>query len=265
MQIKHDKSFKKNEISDKIQNSFQGNSKIAISHIYPESGGYISANNCVFNNIPNTSLSKEILKESLKGTPLIKLGNGTPNLMIISGIHGNELPSQIASLILINELKYKQLNGTVYIIPFSAPKATMNNSRWFNSADINRIANIKGSLSNSILEKAKELNMTAIADFHSTAPNSNPGKEGIFCTMKPSPESFHIANFIAECTKSEVLPYNDAGNAYHGAIEDEANITGIPAVTCEVLSPNGYSNEKAFNKSLLQMKCFLNYFGIFNK
>lgn len=250
------------KISDKILNTSKEKMDLNIIHISQESGGYISANSAVFGSIPHNKTSKKVLIEAIKGTPLIKFGEGGPSVMIISGIHGNELPPQIASLILINELKDFQLNGTVYIIPFSSPKATMYNSRWFNSADLNRIANIDGSLSNLIMKKIKELGIKSVGDFHSTAPNSNPGKEGIFCTMKPSPESFHIGKYISDNTHSEILSYDHAGSAYQGAIEDECNISNIPAVTCEVLCANGSITEEAYKKSLKQMKYFLSYFDI---
>ncbi|MDR2966465.1 MAG: succinylglutamate desuccinylase/aspartoacylase family protein [Methanobacteriaceae archaeon] len=250
------------KISEKILNTSKKKLDFNIRHISKESGGYISANPAVFDNIPNTISSKKVLREAIKGTPLIKFGDGGVSVMIISGIHGNELPPQIASLILINELENIPLNGTVYIIPFSAPKATMYNSRWFDSDDLNRVANIDGSLSNSIMKIIKELKIISVADFHSTAPNSNPGKEGIFCTMKPSPESYHIGKYISNKTHSEILSYDHAGSAYQGAIEDECNILNIPAVTCEVLCPNGSTTEEAYKKSLKQMKYFLSYFDI---
>jgi predicted deacylase len=99
-------------------------------------------------------------------------------------------------------------------------------------------------------------------DFHSTAINSMPGKEGIFCTMKPSPESFQIGKYIADYTKSEVLFYDRAGNAYKGALEDECNMALIPAVTCEVLSANGIAEKTSHERSLKQMGCYLSYFDI---
>lgn len=239
---------------------------LGINHISHLSGGYIAANYNVFDNIPNTSISREILKKSIKGTPIIKLGSSSPKVMVIAGIHGNELPPQIAAMHLIHKLfgldKEGNLNGTVYVVPFSAPKSTMINSRWFDGVDLNRVSTVEGSVSNSILNKIKELKIKSVGDFHSTALNSMPGKEGIFCAMKPSPESFHIAKYIADSIKSELLFYDQAGNAYQGAVEDECNIMGIPAVTCEVLSPNGVAETSTYKRSLEQMESYLSYFGI---
>ena len=262
MSASHFNAKTNKKFSDKALNTNKEKLDLNVTHISQEFGGYISANQFVFDNIPNTNVSKRVLRESVKGTPLIKFGDGGPKVMIVSGIHGNELPPQIASLILLNELTSVQLNGTVYIIPFSAPEATMHNSRWLDSTDLNRVANIDGSLSNLIMKKIKELDIISVGDFHSTAPNSNPGKEGVFCTMMPSPESYHIGKYISDNTNCEILSYNHAGSAYQGAIEDECNMLNIPAVTCEVLCPNGLTTEEAYQKSLKQMKYFLSYFDI---
>ncbi len=242
------------------------NSNLDITHISKESGGYIAANYPVFENIPNNSTSRKILKEAIRGTPLVRLGDSEKGnnhkVMVVAGVHGNELPPQIAAVHLIDILRNVELNGEVHVIPFSAPMATMNNSRWFDSVDLNRVTSHFGSITNSILNKAKELKIDSAGDFHSTGPNSMPGKEGIFCTMKPSPESYHIGKYIANSLNSEIIFYPNAGQGYQGALEDECNLKGIPAVTCEVFCPNGVADEKTYKRSLEQMLSYLSYFGI---
>ena len=237
-----------------------------ISLISSISGGYISANSNIFDNIPNTPISRRVLNEALHGTPLVKIGSGGQKVMVIAGIHGNEIPPQIAAVHLIHKLinlhKRDKLNGSVYVIPFSVPKSSMINSRFFNGVDLNRKSNVEGSVTNKILAKIEDLKIKSIGDFHSTAPGSMPGREGIFCTMKPSPESFHIGKYISDSIKSELLFYNEAGNAYKGAIEDESNIRRVPAVTCEVLSSNGIADKTTYRRSLEQMESYLTYFGI---
>ena len=237
-----------------------------ISHISSVSGGYIAANCHIFDNIPKTSISREILKEAIYGTPLVKIGSSSPKVMVIAGMHGNELPPQIAAMHLIHKLadleKNNELNGTAFVVPFSAPKSTMVNSRLFDGSDLNRVTSVKGSISNDILAKIKQLKIKSVGDFHSTAPNSIPGKEGVFCTMKPSPESFHVGKYITDSIISELLFYNKAGEAYQGTIEDECNMIGIPAITCEVLSPNGMAEKDTYKRSLEQINSYLSYFGI---
>ncbi len=242
----------------------EDNGYLDLKHISHETGGFISANKNIFNNINLTKNAKYILEESIKGTPIIKIGNNYPKVMIVAGIHGNELAPQISALNLIDQIYDLNLLGTVYIIPFACPKASMMNSRYFDGGDLNRLAHKEGSISNLILKKAKELEVEAIGDFHSTAPNSNPGKEGVFCSEVPTMGSFNMAEFISKVTGSEKIVYQSAGIPFKGALEDESNLEGIPAVTCEVLSAIGYANERICNRSILQMKSFLQYFGLFD-
>jgi predicted deacylase len=230
--------------------------------IFSGSGAYVSANYHLFKHIPKTPLSRYVLKQSLKGTMMYKFGSGDLKLMLVSGVHGDELPPQIASLFLIEKLANINLNGTIYIIPFTAPQSTMNNIRWFNGNDLNRFSNITNSLTYLILKKAKELKVDSIADFHSTPLNSNPGKEGIFCSLNPINESYKIGKHISGKVGSEIIKYDTAGSAFKGALEDESNLSRIPAVTCEVLSAKGYAEKKTYLKSLEQMKAYLSYFKI---
>ena len=231
-----------------------------------ESGGFISANKNIFNNIYLSDNSRFILNQSIKGTPMIKIGNEGPKIMLVAGVHGNELAPQIAALNLIEKLSNLDssgaVNGTVYIIPFASPKSTMDNSRYFDGIDLNRSSHLPHTITNIILKKAKKLEVSAIGDFHSSAPNSNPGKEGIFCTKVPCSKSYFIAEYISKKVGSEKILYPSAGIPFKGALEDEANLIQIPAVTCEVLSAIGYSNEKICQRSYLQMKAFLEYFSI---
>ena len=137
----------------------------------------------------------------------------------------------------------------------------MNNERTFNSLDLNRSAHITNSLSNMIIQAIDELKINFVGDFHSTAYNSNPGFESVFSSKNPSPESYLIAQYISGDVGSEVISFDVAGSSYKGAIEDVCNLRGIPAVTCEVVSPFASVGKGSFEKSLEQMKSFLTYFG----
>lgn len=235
---------------------------LEMSYVSNISGGYISKNNNIFKNIELTDLTKFILNKSIFGTPIFKLGNGGNRLLVLSGIHGNELPPQIANLKLLNSLIGKKLNNTIYFIPFAAPKATMNNERTFNSMDLNRSAHINNSISNLILQTVVDLDIKFIGDFHSTAYNSNPGFESVFSSKSPTPESFLIANYISKDVGSEIISFDFAGSSYKGAVEDVSNLNNIPAVTCEVLCPFCNVATGSVERSFMQMKSFLSYFGI---
>ena len=234
------------------------NMKMAyISHL---SGGYISRNQHILNNLNLNELTLYILEKTVYGTPVFKLGDGGDKVLLISGIHGNELPPQLAGILLLNKLYAKNLKNTYYFIPFATPKSTMNNERTFNSMDLNRSAHIKNSLSNLIIEFAVENQVNCIGDFHSSAYNSNPGREAIFSSKNPSPESFVIANYVSQKVGSEIIAFELAGSKFRGAVEDVSNLNGIPAITAEVLSPFASVGQNSVERSLMQMFGFLNYF-----
>lgn len=234
---------------------------LEFDYISTFSGGYISRNVNLLERLELNGLTQFILEKSVFGTPIFKLGDGGSKLLILSGIHGNELPPQIANVKLMNELISKDLNHTFYFIPFACPKSTMLNERTFNEMDLNRSAHIKNSLSNLIIQKIEELDIDFVGDFHSTSYNSNPGFESIFSSKSPTPESFLIANYISGEVGSEMISFDFAGSSYKGAIEDVSNLRGTPAVTCEVLCPFCNVARGTVEKSFEQMKSFISYFG----
>ena len=234
---------------------------LEVSYISNFSGGYISKNKNLFERLQLSKLTQFILEKSVYGTPIFKLGNKGNKLLILSGVHGNELPPQIANVNLLNGLINKDLNNTIYFIPFASPKSTMNNERTFNSMDLNRSAHIKNSLSNLIINAVDDLGIDFVGDFHSTAYNANPGFESIFSSKSPTPESYLMANHISQDIGSEIISFDYAGSSYKGAIEDVCNLKGVPAVTCEVLCPFANVVSGSVEKSYSQMIIFLTYFG----
>ena len=223
-------------------------------------GGTVTNNYYIKKNIPQSQLTSQIIALSKKGTPIIRFGNGSGlKVMIIAGVHGNELPSQIAALKLANYLKGKSLNGTVYIVPFVVPSSTAKNIRYWKGKNLNSVANVAGTPTNKILNIAKKLNVTVLGDFHSTQPGGVPGKMAVFSTKHPTYKSYAIAKYISKKTGSSLIVYNLAGTEYPGALEDASNLAGIPAVTCEVLSPHGVVKSGSVTKSYNQMIALLKY------
>ncbi len=235
---------------------------LEMAYICDFSGGFVSKNHKLFDQIELTDLNKFILEKSVFGTPIFKMGDGGKKLLIISGVHGNELPPQIACLKLMNELIDCEISDTLYFIPFAAPKSSMEVLRTFNTMDLNRSTHIKNSLSNLILQAALDLKIDFVGDFHSTSRNSNPGFESVFSSKSPSPESYLIANYISKDVGCGIISVDYAGSSYKGAIEDVCNLNGIPSVTCEVLSPFSNVASGSVEKSLSQMRSFLDYFGV---
>ena len=202
-----------------------------------------------------------LLEKCVYGTPIFKLGNGGNRILILSGVHGNELPPQIANVKLLNSLLFEDLRNTLYIIPFASPKSTMKNERTFNGMDLNRSAHINHSLSNLIVREVENLGIDFVGDFHSTAFNANPGCEAIFTSKSPSAESYLMANYISRDVGSEIISFDYAGSSYKGAVEDVCNLNGIPAITCEVLCPFGNVGKGTAERSFAQMNSFVSYFG----
>ena len=105
----------------------------------------------------------------------------------------------------------------------------------------------------------KKFKCDAYGDFHATRPGGKPGKDLVFGSYKPTKKSATIAKYIAKNAKVKYKIYKRAGAEYPGALEDEVNLKGIPAVTCEVISPHGKIKKGSVSKSLLMMKTLLKY------
>lgn len=235
---------------------------VEIEIISQESAGNLRENQVIMKNLEEGSLTDKLLDAALEGTPLIKMGKGSPKIMLTAGIHGNELSPQVAAVMVAQKLEGQKINGTVFMIPFAVPFATMKSSRRFKGFDLNRTAYKEGYLSNEIIKVAQGLKLDSLADFHATKPHSNPGVESIFCSKKPCPESYRIAEHINRATQSKIICHKNAGTLYNGALEDECNKSNIPAVTCEVVSYNSRVDPGSKERSYLQMMAYMGYFGI---
>lgn len=236
--------------------------EIELSIISTETAGNIRNNETLNEYIIENDFSDIILGNALEGTPIIKMGNNTPRVMLTAGVHGNELPPQAAALRMAENLNSRDINGTVFMIPFSIPQATMRGSRRFKGVDMNRKASTQGYITNEIIKLVKSLKIDSTADFHATKPYSNPGIESVFCSKKPCIQSFKIAEYISNMTSSKIICHETAGSLYNGALEDESNLSGVPAVTCEVVSHNNMIDSGSLERSYLQMIAYLSYFNI---
>ncbi len=81
------------------------------------------------------------------------------------------------------------------------------------------------------------------------------------CSHNPTPESYSIAKFIVDETGYAIFDYAQAGVPYAGAIEDYANLLGIPSVTCESLSNHRAVEYGTPEMSFNEMRAFLRYFA----
>ena len=216
-----------------------------------KSGANVLKNKRIKANVPNSALVRKIIKLAKSGTPVIKFKGGKGKVVFITaGCHGNEIPSQVAAMKLIKYLETHYIKGTVYVMPFMNPKGTAANVRDYKGVHLNKKANKKGTISYKTVKLIKKLKCDAYGDFHATRPGGKPGKDLVFGSYKPTKKSATIAKYIAKNAKVKYKIYK---------IEDEVNLKGIPAVTCEVISPHGKIKKGSVSKSLLMMKTLLKY------
>ncbi len=226
-------------------------------------GADVTKNSLIKSNIPDSELLNQVVSAAKSGTPLMMFKGGEgKTVFITAGIHGSELSSQVAAMRLINYLETNPIKGTVYIIPFIQPKATANNVRNYNNVNLNSVANVAGTISNNAVNLIVSVNTDSYGDFHCTMPGGDPGKDVAMGSYSPTAESSTIANYISQTTGVSKLIYNVAGSTYSGAMEDTVNILGIPAVTCEVLTPHGTIASGSVETSFSMMKALLQYNGL---
>lgn len=231
-----------------------------IDIIHYGTGGDIRKNKLVYKNLPKTTLTNQILAAAKKGTPMVTFGDGSgPRVMVVAGVHGNEVPAVIAAMRLINNLSKTSIKGTIYVVPFAIPSATARKSRYWKGANPNQVANKPGTPTNKIITLARQFNVNALGDFHSTKPRGVPGKTSILCTRYPTYESYKMALSISQQTRNSLISQHQAGASYPGAVEDVCNLAGIPAVTCEVKSRHNTVAPGSVTSSYNQMIALLRY------
>ncbi|NYB52364.1 MAG: succinylglutamate desuccinylase/aspartoacylase family protein [Methanobacteriaceae archaeon] len=237
----------------------QASTSYQISVIDNSTGGDITNNTVLMENINKTDVINEIIHAANNGTPMITLGNGSePRIMIVAGVHGAELPPQIAVTRLINNLKDEKINGTLYIVPFAIPHQTATLQRLDNGTDPDRVAHISGTPLDIISNTSINNQVTMLVDFHSAQPNDVPGKNCIIYDSE-NLQSLKLARFISNKTKS---PLVKVGN-YSGVLSTVSNRKGITSVVCEVLSPHSKVEPGSVELSYAYMMAFLEYAGVY--
>lgn len=238
--------------------------KLQIEIINKFAGGDITRNKVIMDHLPKNSLTNQLLISAKKGTPIVTFGKkDRPGIMVLAGVHGNELPPQIAAVRLISRLAVEDLSVTVHVIPFAIPLSTEYGTRSWKGQDPNRTANLFGTPTNNILSASKKNNVKYLGDFHSTRPGGYPGELSVLCSEMPCLLSFQMANFIEKETKSTLMSFTKAGSMFPGALEDVFNLAGIPAVTGEAMSPHGTVILGSVAASLEQMEAFLKFHNVF--
>ena len=244
-------------------NSYVVKNMYSLTTLNWNTSGDVTKNSVIKNNLPDSELINQVVEAAKSGTPWLTFKGGEgKTVFITSGIHASELPSQIATLRLINYLENNPIDGTVHIIPFIQPIATAENVRNYNGINLNSVANIPGTISNKAVGLICALKCDAYGDFHCSQPECDPGDNVAMGTYAPLAESAAMAKYIANKTGYHTVIYPVAGQEYKGAMEDTVNLRGIPSITSEVLSPHGMVATGSIDKSFNMMKAFLEYNGI---
>lgn len=243
-------------------------SKFEYTLIDSSTAGNVLANNQLNRYFINEGFRRnstimEYIEKTREGSVVFTTGTGRYNLLLVGGVHGNELPSQAALVHLMEKLTNDEIKikCKLNIIPFLIPFSTMNNYRNYNDKDMNRNAHHEG-ITKKVVDYAQNNSVTALCDCHSTDPNNKPGFSCVFCSARPLFDSVKIAKHICFNTSSRILPVSDAGSILQGAVEDESNLRGIPSVTCETVEKSGQISSGSVNFSYSQIMFFLDYFGV---
>lgn len=191
--------------------------------------GNVMDNHAIERYLSNTSFNQEMVSKLKQGSLVYRLGNGEgKTILIIGGIHGDEPQGPLTVTEFMNYLKKKEINGTVYIVPFAIPVDTEKNSRNYVGSsehyDPNRKANVAGTPVNNILNFALDHKVDYIIDVHAGDGVSSEG----LVYFQNSPEEIW-ANYINEKTGCIIKTKPQAGT-----FRSEASKKGIKTITLEV-------------------------------
>lgn len=243
-------------------NTYKVKNKVTLTILKWGLKGDVSKVKLIKKNMPNNAWVKKAVAATKKGIPLLKFKGGSGKIVFMTaGVHGNELSSQVAAMKMIKYLSDNPIKGTVYIIPFVNVKAISKKVRYTDK-DFNRIAAKSGTIPNKIVKLVVKYKCDAFGDFHTTKPGGVPGKNVVMGSKGPATKSAALTNYIVKNCKVNKILYKYAGQSYPGAIADNVNKKGIPAVLCEVMLPHNTVTTKTVNLSYKTMTYLLKYNSI---
>jgi predicted deacylase len=241
------------------KNTYTVRNAVSLSILKWGNKGDLSKLGWIKKHMPNNKWVKESIKAAKKGNPLLKFKGGKgKKVFIISGTHGNELSSQIATMKMIKYLTNHPIKGTVYMIPFVNVKAIAHKVRH-TGVDYNRVAHKSGTISNKIVKLVKKYDCDAFGDFHTSQPGGAPGQNIVMGSKTPAKKCAKLTNYIAKHAKVHKRLYKYAGQEYPGALADNVNKKGIPGVICEVVLPHNTVTSSSVKISYRMLNSFLKF------
>ncbi len=245
--------------------------KFELTNINTMTASRILANNNLNRYLINNGLYRDknmldVVENTKNGSVVYTTLTEGDDFILVGGVHGNELASQVALLRLIRNIYHEQirLNHRLHIIPFLIPVSTRHNTREYNDEDMNRNA-FKEGPSKDIVDYAVDVGARGLCDCHSTDPSLTPGVNSVFCSFRPQKNSYFAARYICQRTSSKLFPIGNAGSILKGAVEDESNLRGIASVTCEAVCVNGKITRESVDFSYNQVMGFLEFYDIIKK
>lgn len=224
--------------------------------------GDVTKNKLIKSYVPKNVWVKKAVEATKKGIPLLKFEGGKgKTVFITSGVHGNEISSQVAAMKMIASLTKVPIKGTVYFIPFVNVKAISKSVRY-TDRDFNRIANKYGPIPNKIVNIIVKCKCDAYGDFHTTKPGGAPGQNIVMGFKSPAKTCAKMTNYIYKNCNVNKRLYSYAGQVYPGALADNVNKHGIPGVICEVVLPHNTVTAKSVGISFSMMKHLLKFNSI---
>ncbi|MBR0473291.1 MAG: succinylglutamate desuccinylase/aspartoacylase family protein [Methanosphaera sp.] len=222
-------------------------------------GANVLENSELAKNMPQSEISEKVLAQAQSGVPIYKIGDGKgPVSVITAGVHGDQLNPSVAAMKIINYLDGRKIKGTVYVLPFTSPDALSKNTKLTNGVNLNQEADRPGTISYNVVQFAFNNHASAVGDFHETQVGKDPGQTTIMCTQVPTYASYQLATDMSSLSLDKQLTYLVAGITYDGAIEDELNLKGTPAVTPLVQVPgHGKVYQSSVDESFTQMLALL--------
>lgn len=219
--------------------------------------GDVSKAYLIKKNMPNNVWVKKAVAATKKGLPLLTIkGSKGKTVFMSSGVHGNELNSQVAAMKMIKYLTTHPIKGTVYIVPFVNVKAISQGIR-LTEYDFNRVAHVSGTVSNKLVNLVLKYKCDAYGDFHTTVSPGVPGINVVLGYTSPSkciPMTKYISN---NAGVNRIFYY--PGEKYSWSLADWVNSRGTAGVICEVISPVNVVSAGATSLSYKQMTAFLKY------
>lgn len=241
------------------KNTYTVHNKITMTILKWGNRGDVSKVKLIRQNMPNNKWVKKAVAATKKGNPLLKFEGGKgKKVFIISGVHGNELSSQVAAMKLIKYLSNHPIKGTVYIIPFVNIKAITHKVRH-TGVDYNRVAPKPHTISNKIVKLVVKYKCDSFGDLHTTQPGGLPGDNIVMGSKSPTAKSAALTKYIAKHAKVHKRIYKYAGQEYPTAFQDTLNKKGIASVVCEVMLPHNTITSKTVATSFNMARALLKF------